>query len=111
VIRHMGVLIDRCGAIGGRLGGEEFAIFLENCGRVEGLAVAEALRADVAKSEFTTQSDVMQVTVSIGLAELLVGDSLRTLLKRADQALYAAKDGGRNRVVVSSAVTCLQDVA
>jgi diguanylate cyclase (GGDEF)-like protein len=69
-------------------------------------AVAERLRAAVAKELFIVKSSggKLAVTISVGVAAIIPGSDHRDgLLKRADDALYSAKSGGRNRVVVCSA--------
>jgi two-component system cell cycle response regulator len=68
-------------------------------------SVAERLRSEVEKVPFTTSlGDSIRVTVSIGIAESQGrSDTADILIKRADQALYAAKRAGRNRVVASAA--------
>lgn len=78
-----------------RWGGEEFVLLLPHCGATEAQQVAEKLRALVADSPFSRAG---QVTASIGLAQWQPHESLDTWLKRADDALYAAKAAGRNRV-------------
>jgi diguanylate cyclase (GGDEF)-like protein len=83
----------------GRLGGEEFAVLLPETPRAEALAVADRLRASVASGHIV---DGVRVTVSIGLADLGPADVVwADTLERADQALYAAKHAGRNRVEVT----------
>lgn len=78
-----------------RWGGEEFVLLLPHCGAAEALRVAEKLRALVAEPPFPQAG---QVTASFGLAQWQLHEPLDTWLKRADDALYAAKAAGRNRV-------------
>lgn len=77
-----------------RIGGEEFAALLPDTDAAGALVVAERMRAAVAAADWTG----MPVTVSIGTATLQRGETAASLEQRADQALYAAKGGGRNRV-------------
>ncbi len=87
-----------------RYGGEEFLLVMPETDREFASAVAERLRSDVEKVPFETRSGVSSVTVSIGIAEWQgPTDTADTLIKRADNALYAAKRAGRNRVVASAA--------
>ena len=83
-----------------RWGGEEFVVMLPHCGVAEAARVAEKLRALVEDPPF---AQVGQVTSSCGVADFRPTDNLDTWLKRADEALYAAKAGGRNRVCVAPA--------
>jgi diguanylate cyclase (GGDEF)-like protein len=64
----------------------------------EAETIAERLRSAVAAAPFETLSGPVPVTVSIGVAEFGEGDSLIRLLERADAAMYAAKQAGRDRV-------------
>jgi two-component system, cell cycle response regulator len=81
-----------------RYGGEEFAIVLPNCGSEGALAVVERVRAAV-----TSAATVTKVTVSAGIATSLgEGNDGDGLMAAADQALYASKRGGRDRVTVAS---------
>jgi len=83
----------------GRYGGEEFAVLLPDVDSRTAVAVAERLRLAVAATPVPTRSGPLDVTVSLGLASLTDADrSLESLLARADQALYRAKDHGRDRV-------------
>lgn len=83
----------------GRLGGEEFAVVLPETGREDALQVAERVRAAVEAASFVFQGGAsIRFTVSLGAAVRQPGDTLDSLLARADRALYAAKNGGRNRV-------------
>ncbi len=84
----------------GRLGGEEFAALLAGASLEAGLRAAEGLREAVAALTIAVAPDeICPVTISIG-ATLLVG-SLTDALSRADPALFAAKEQGRNRVVAN----------
>jgi diguanylate cyclase (GGDEF)-like protein len=81
-----------------RWGGDEFVVILPDTDRDGGLAAAERLRAAVAASRVAVgESRGVEVTISVGWAHW-VGDTPDDLLVRADRALYAAKDTGRNTV-------------
>jgi diguanylate cyclase (GGDEF)-like protein len=84
----------------GRWGGEEFVIVCEDTPLAGAVSLADHLRQRIAAQEFP---GVGQCTASFGVAESTPGDTLVTLIDRADQALYAAKRDGRNRVVESIA--------
>lgn len=89
----------------GRMGGEEFALLLPETSLEEARVVAERirLRCEQMRIQNTIQNTVqiVSVTVSIGLTEVLTVDtSVDEILHRADQALYLAKQSGRNRVEV-----------
>jgi diguanylate cyclase (GGDEF)-like protein len=83
----------------GRLGGEEFAALLIQTDSRAARQTAERLRKAIAKTSVPCGQATVGVTASIGMAGLDgPQESLETLLKRADTALYAAKRGGRNRL-------------
>ena len=84
----------------GRLGGEEFAVTMPNTGNPEAMLVAERLRQAIEAASVTlAQGLPLHFTVSIGVTTLASGMSnLDTLLDQADQALYKAKNNGRNQV-------------
>ena len=84
----------------GRVGGEEFAVALPNTGPDGARVIAERLRAAVEELVVRpAKGEVFDLTVSIGIAQLREDDlAVATLLGRADQALYRAKNAGRNRV-------------
>jgi diguanylate cyclase (GGDEF)-like protein len=85
-----------------RWGGEEFLLLLVNTNSgANGMAALERLRAHIGQQRLSRSVPALQVTISAGLAVYREGEPLSTLLERADQALYAAKAGGRNRCVVS----------
>lgn len=79
----------------GRYGGEEFILVLPNTAAEQAMAVAERVRASIATGG-TISSDDPNITASIGLASLIPGEAMDSLIKRADIALYAAKKAGRN---------------
>lgn len=79
-----------------RLGGEEFVVLAANSGLNRAARVAERLRRTVAGHGFTGVP--RQVTCSFGVAEHRTGEDRQHLFKRVDEALYRAKQGGRNRV-------------
>ncbi len=83
----------------GRLGGEEFALCLAQTPVDGGETVANRIREDIQKLKFTSGEEEFGVSVSIGIAEWTRGESATDALDRADKALYAAKESGRNRVV------------
>ncbi len=87
-----------------RLGGDEFALLVPGKSLDDAAALAEAIRA-TANRTVITRADGMQyvgaVTLSIGVAVGEAGDTLESLRHRADEALYDAKDAGRNRVALA----------
>lgn len=91
-----------------RYGGEEFLVAMPDTDRQFASIVAERLREEIANHRvlFNAGRDEVAVTVSIGIATTEDGpkdDTAQRLIKRADEALYSAKTGGRNRVMLSSA--------
>jgi diguanylate cyclase (GGDEF)-like protein len=83
-----------------RYGGEEFAILLPETGIEGARALADKLREKVAESSFVFQNETIAVTISVGVSRLLDAHKSSTdLVKSADEKLYEAKRGGRNRVV------------
>jgi two-component system cell cycle response regulator len=86
-----------------RYGGEEFVILLANTNATQGAELAEKVRAAIESHAFMYEGKRLPVTTSLGVAELRADiESALTLLKSADKALYSAKQGGRNRVVIAS---------
>jgi diguanylate cyclase (GGDEF)-like protein/PAS domain S-box-containing protein len=88
----------RANDVFGRYGGEEFVVVFPETDLAAANSVAERLREAVAERPIVVGDVSLDVTVSIGLAEFAHGQDLRMLFQRADAALYAAKEGGRNLV-------------
>ncbi|HEX8615336.1 MAG TPA: GGDEF domain-containing protein [Telluria sp.] len=85
----------------GRLVGVEFALLLPRTGIDEAMLVAERIRAAVAASPVKTERAMISMTASFGVTVIRPDDSVVSLFKRADEALRAAKEGGRNKVVAA----------
>lgn len=92
----------RDGDLPARLGGEEFAALLPYASPEQALAAGERIRLAIANMPIRLPDDrVLSITASIGVAHWNTEDEdIQPALKRADVALYQAKEGGRNRVVV-----------
>jgi diguanylate cyclase (GGDEF)-like protein len=83
-----------------RWGGDEFLVLLSLVEPGELFSVLDRLRESVARSPFSLGAEPIAVTLSIGAAMALKGDSSRDTINAADQALYTAKHSGRNTVVL-----------
>jgi diguanylate cyclase len=83
----------------GRWGGEEFVIALLGAGEKDGALVAENLRRTIADKKLAFKKKKIPLSASFGVAEFRLKDDLAKLIDRADKAMYAAKKGGKNRVV------------
>lgn len=79
-----------------RYGGEEFALILPETDLSAAITVAESLRESIEGCSFQYGDKTVQITISCGLAEFKGKDNLDTIFKRADKALYKAKNSGRN---------------
>ena len=80
-----------------RYGGDEFAIIYPASNLSEASTALEHLRTAIASARLPLEDAAVAVTVSIGVAEVADGDDVTSLIKRADDALYAAKEAGRNQ--------------
>lgn len=89
----------RTADIASRWGGEEFLIVLTNTDLEGAKVVAEKIRSQI---ETLKVEPLQRITVSVGVASYIKGESLKELIKRADNALYEAKASGRNCVRISS---------
>ncbi|KPG78791.1 diguanylate cyclase [Pseudomonas sp. RIT-PI-o] len=81
-----------------RFGGEEFVLLLPATPPAAGAKLLETLRAAIEACPFHFKGERVTITISMGLASFRVGEHSDLVLKRADQALYRAKNAGRNRV-------------
>ncbi|MBC3778668.1 diguanylate cyclase [Pseudomonas sp. SWRI99] len=84
-----------------RFGGEEFVLLLPATPPAAGAKLLETLRAAIEACPFHFKGERVTITISMGLASFRVGEHSDMVLKRADQALYRAKNAGRNRVELS----------
>jgi len=85
-----------------RYGGEEFAVLFPETDLESAYSIAERVRLGIAGERLEFERRTFRVTVSAGVAEASVASDREELMHRADEALYAAKTAGRNRVVVLS---------
>jgi diguanylate cyclase (GGDEF)-like protein len=85
-----------------RYGGEEFAILLPDTALAEAKSIAERLRLMVAANEVVSHGVAFKITVSSGIAPIDEVSQLEASFAQADQALYRAKEGGRNRVEIAA---------
>ena len=83
----------------GRIGGEEFAVFVPDADAKTALQIAERIRIAVKQWPFKYQQHDINITISIGLVNDDGRHDLQTLFKHADKALYRAKDNGRNQTI------------
>ncbi|WPN30256.1 GGDEF domain-containing protein [Pseudomonas sp. P5_109] len=81
-----------------RFGGEEFVLLMPSTVPSAGLKLLESLRASIEACPFHFKGEPVTITVSIGMSAFRPGEHGDQVLKRADQALYRAKNAGRNRV-------------
>jgi len=107
LLRQLGLLLDanvRQRDTLARLGGDEFAILMEHCDSENALITAEKIRQIIEDFQFNWDARSFRIGVSIGLT--IINESNKSpseILKQADLACYAAKDGGRNRIHIYQA--------
>lgn len=89
----------------GRYGGEEFVALLEGASVAQAMQVATRLCRRVHRLEIPVSKEGLRLTISIGVAMRADGDDVESLVDRADQAMYKAKLGGRNRTFLHREVT------
>lgn len=92
--------VSRSSDVIGRVGGEEFAFFLPNTNLQQAEKFSQRLRTKIQSSQITSDGNIIQYTVSIGISINQSNETLSVdeVLKYADQALYKAKNTGRNQV-------------
>ena len=109
MLRHLAKIIAsilRSSDVLGRYGGEEFCVFLPNTTENDALGLAERIRAGVEAGSLKLARGSIEATVSIGVADSVrAGYDFKGLVATADSAMYAAKNGGRNRVVSYTQIT------
>ncbi len=99
-LSEIAVIALRGADILGRLGGEEFGVLLPETDAEAAMEVAERLRMSIENTAISTNDQALTITVSIGVSVLNSDTpSIEDLMKRADVALYDAKQSGRNRVI------------
>ena len=97
-IKHDSLLVAR-------YGGEEFAVLFDGS-EAEAAEIMDRLRKSIAGKTFEADGVSIPVTMSCGVSRILSEDRVGKLVRRADEALYSAKMGGRNRVVVHNGTLC-----
>ncbi|WP_245571877.1 GGDEF domain-containing protein [Microvirga subterranea] len=91
---------DSTSYLTGRIGGEEFAVYLPDTSMERGVEIAEQYRIQIERAEFKPDGEVRhRLTVSIGAAPVRPGTKVSDVMREADQNLYEAKSKGRNRTV------------
>ncbi len=101
VLREFGSMVQanlRSDATVGRIGGEEFAVFVPELSLTEALRIAERLRHAVEQAPVITAQGECRYTISCGVAVLAASQGYEQLYAQADANLYTAKHSGRNRV-------------
>jgi diguanylate cyclase len=104
-VRILNDVFNRETDVVARVGGEEFAVLLQNTGLVEGVKRAEEALNRVRKEVIVFHDVQVRFTISIGVAQLGENEDLAEWVKRADAALYKSKNGGRDRCTVSPVLT------
>ena len=103
VLKAVAAVVSRCPGRPARIGGEEFVLLLEGWDILDAYHEAERLRIAIQENQISGPWGTLGVTISLGVAEHVIGQGVDQLLKHADVALYAAKTGGRNRSVATQA--------
>ena len=83
-----------------RWGGEEFLVLLENCEQRRAAEIAETIREVISQHNNRVKNETVSITISAGVAEYQLGESMEQLIERCDRAMYESKNKGRNRVTV-----------
>ncbi len=102
VIREIGARLQaglRKYDYAGRYGGEEFFVILSNSSEQQAMGIGERFRKDIEETRFQCAGEIIRVTVSIGAARYVAGESQESWIERVDRAMYQAKQAGRNRII------------
>jgi diguanylate cyclase (GGDEF)-like protein len=86
----------------GRYGGEEFLVVFPKCELANALAIAERIRRSISRATVSTQTEEILVTASIGIAEVRDYTDANAAIREADNALFHAKQKGRDRIESST---------
>ncbi len=84
-----------------RYGGEEFVVLISNTDSVKSYLIADRILKSVREIEMQVKEHALDLTVSIGMASLNTQDTGESLFKRADSAMYCAKNDGRDQIIVA----------
>jgi diguanylate cyclase (GGDEF)-like protein len=103
VARTLSIMAERGFNLLARIGGEEFAIIFPGADLAEAERLCEGIRTALAGAPLTIEGEILPLTVSIGVASIGPGDALEAALGLADQALYTAKQDGRDKVRIAAA--------
>jgi diguanylate cyclase (GGDEF)-like protein len=109
VLAEVAKIVMPAAATVARLGGEEFCV-LQGCKLEDAIDRAEGLRSTIKTLRFPGWG-ISKITCSLGIAEWETGDTVDALLRRADLAMYEAKNSGRDRVIVAGSYMQTQDHA
>ena len=104
VLRHLAGILGqekRSHDLVGRLGGEEFALLLPEASQEEAVSLAQRIRKTITAQPAVYNGEAINFSASFGVARQKMADSLEIILDRADDALYTAKEAGRDRVEVA----------
>ena len=102
VAKTMGRFVRKSDIIA-RTGGEEFTILLNNVDASNAYIVAEKIRTTIEDLNYKNDNQVVKITISLGISQLKNDDiNLNSIIKRADTALYQAKEQNRNKTIIYS---------
>ena len=110
-VRILNEVFNREGEMVARIGGEEFVVVLPNHSTELAVARAEEAQKRIRAESFIQGNLDIRFTASMGIAQLLEGESSSDWLKRADTALYQSKNSGRNKYTVASHLSKARNVA
>lgn len=85
----------------GRFGGEEFLLIFSDATPIKSKEMLEEIRNKISEANIKVNGERISITISCGICEYIEGDDLESMIYRSDQALYKAKNSGKNRVEAS----------